>query len=418
MVTRSAVTSYLLKPVYCIMMPNDIDFSVLVHTHKEKKKNTKTSVACKFYRTKMMLLMLLTVNTGIQSCMSHTRARKILAPMSMCTQEHNPILGFAVVLLLSYDMSNGLNSNAKCKIASRQRCFAFREDQDCVLYEPPLSSKRTAGGTAAARPVKKTKCTVPTILTEAQAALPVAEYLKLLNKNVLPGIDVERSREVFEAIRNSRSKQDVAQQIGFESNKRNINQQQKALEKDIKQNWKDGGIKQAEMSAAIANEVSSWLDCLFKVAVEAGTELVTVQKCLIFVEGHILQLMNNRSRSNYDDCYSIMGYTIESSDGETRYEGPPDTTLPLFWRDLLLMAFIQGDKAVISAFKAHRQKLGGDKKNGTMGEPDTFTHLWEHVRDPEKPSKNPAADDKKFQDQWHTDEMRAAVPELRAMLAE
>lgn len=282
-----------------------------------------------------------------------------------------------------------------------------------------MSSKRTAGGTAAARPVKKTKSTVSAILTEAQAALPVAEYLKLLNKNVLPGLDVERSREVFEkAIRNSKTKQDVAQKIGFESNKQNINQQQKALEKDIKQNWHDGWQEQIDMMVGIADEVSSWLDRLFKVAVEAGTELATVQKCLIFMEGHILQLMNNRCRTRYDECFDSLEHTIKSSGGLARYNGPPDTTLPLFWRDLLLMAIIQGDKAVISAFKAHRQKLGGNYKSGMTGDADTLTHLWEHVRDAEKPSKHPAADDKKFQDEWHTDEMRAALPQLRAMLAE
>ena len=120
-----------------------------------------------------------------------------------------------------------------------------------------------------------------------------------------------------------------------------------------------------------------------------------------------MQLMNNRCRTQYDDCYDSLDYTIVSSDGDQRYDGPPDTTLYLFWRDLLLMAFIQGDKAVISAFEAHRHKLGGD-----------ISHLWEHIRDPEKPSKNSAADDEKFQDEWHTDEMRAALPELHAMQAE
>ena len=282
-----------------------------------------------------------------------------------------------------------------------------------------MSSKRTAKGTAAARPVKKMKSTVPAILTEAQAALPVAEYLKLLNKNVLPGLDVEPFREVFEkAIHISRTKQDVAHKIGFGSHVQKINQQQKALEQDINQNWHDDYQEQTETIAGVAHEVSSWLDRLFKVAVEAGKELAHVQTCLIFMEGHILQLMNNRCRIPYTDCYDILDYTIESSGGLTRYDGPPDTTLPLFWRDLLLMAIIQGDKTVISAFKAHRQELGGKSKNGKMGVPVTFTHLSEYVRDPEKPSQNPAADDEKLQDKWHTDEMRAALPELRAMLAE
>ena len=101
--------------------------------------------------------------------------------------------------------------------------------------------------------------------------------------------------------------------------------------------------------------ISDWLNQLFKIAVDRGVKLAEVQECLMFMEEFIMQMINNRCRIKYDDCTDANTDAITNSKGKVCYEGPPEWVIPRFWRDLLTMAIIQKDSAVVEEFKAYRQ---------------------------------------------------------------
>ena len=62
------------------------------------------------------------------------------------------------------------------------------------------------------------------------------------------------------------------------------------------------------------------------------------------MEGHVVAMMNDNTRCDCGDCYDCFSGIVTNSKGDSRYESPLDDVIPLFWRDLLLVAISQGDK--------------------------------------------------------------------------
>jgi len=96
------------------------------------------------------------------------------------------------------------------------------------------------------------------------------------------------------------------------------------------------------------------------------------------------------------------------------YDGPPEWVIPRFWRDLLIMAIIQ--KAVVEAFKAYRQECQDLKEDKPYHDKVMLRELLEVTRDPDNPQRIEDEYGIGFQDEWHTNAMKAALPELRALL--
>lgn len=166
----------------------------------------------------------------------------------------------------------------------------------------------------------------------------------------------------------------------------------------------------------ITDEMETWLNNLFQVGIERGLELDTIQKCLIFMEGHILALINaTQDPHYYDACFECHVYGPKFA---IRYDGSPDYVLANFWRDLLLIAIVEGDKVVLANFKAHKADIGKTARASWLKE--SLCNLLPYTPDPAQ-GKDPdeerlgAVD---WQNSWHTDAMRAAVPCLRAFLQE
>lgn len=151
----------------------------------------------------------------------------------------------------------------------------------------------------------------------------------------------------------------------------------------------------------ITGEVLAWLNDLFEVAIEGGMQLATTQKCLIFIESQMIDSMQDNCRADCCCCYDP-SYTVSDSGSSSRYQGSPDTVISCFWRDLLLMAVIQNDTAVITNFKAHSSSLGG----GTA-----LCDVLGYIRNPKK-----GANRRRYEDDWHTAAMKAAVPKLHSLL--
>ncbi len=166
----------------------------------------------------------------------------------------------------------------------------------------------------------------------------------------------------------------------------------------------------------IAEDISDWLNQLFKIAVDRGVKLAEVQECLMFMEESIMQMINNRCRIKYDDCTDANTDAITNSKGKVCYEGPPEWVIPRFWRDVLIMAIIQKDAAVIEAFKAYRQGCQELIEDKTYHDKVMLRELLEVTRDPDNPQRIEDEYGIRFQDEWHTDAMKAALPELCALL--
>lgn len=225
---------------------------------------------------------------------------------------------------------------------------------------------------------------------------------------MLPGIDDTSFKAFFQqAIDSCKAKSALQSRINFDVRKQAINASAKELKRSLKNDWHDGIDYQIECKGEIAMQAMEWLDNLFKVAIEEGLELATVQKCLVFMEGHIVTMMNDNTRCDYSNCYDCLSDTVKSSNGDTRYEGPPNVVIPLFWRDLLLVAIIQGDKALLSTFKTHRAAA---KPEGFSSYPLNLTDLLPSTPGPEHKK---GID---LQDDWHTDAMEKAMPQLREFL--
>ena len=136
----------------------------------------------------------------------------------------------------------------------------------------------------------------------------------------------------------------------------------------------------------------------------------------MFMEESIMQMINNRSRTKYDDCTDATTDAITNAKGNVCYEGPSEWVIPRFWRYLLIMAIVQKDAAVVEAFKAYRQECQELIEDKTYHDKVMLSELLEVTRDPDNPRRIEDEYGIGFQDEWHTDAMKAALPELRALL--
>ncbi|DBA97736.1 hypothetical protein WJX82_010024 [Trebouxia sp. C0006] len=222
-----------------------------------------------------------------------------------------------------------------------------------------MPPKRAATSASTTRPAKKSANKVPQGLTEASEVLPQAEFVKLVKKHVLPGLDDEAFKEVFQqAVVKFKRKNAVDQKIKLDDHKKSLKQHAKELKSSLRHDWHDGSDDQMQIKNYMTGGVLAWLNDLVEVAIEGGTQLATTQKCLVFIESQMIDSMLDNCRADFTCCYES-DYTVSDSSGNRRYQGPPDTVIPCFWRDLLLMALIQNDTAVITSFKAHSSSLGG-----------------------------------------------------------
>ena len=174
--------------------------------------------------------------------------------------------------------------------------------------------------------------------------LPQAELVELLKTHVLPGIDEASFKLVLQqALQQFRVRQESVELINSEKHHQSINEMAKKLKRA-------GYNKRHEYMEGTTDEMETWLNNLFQVGIERGLELDTIQKCLIFMEGHILALINATQDPHYfDACFECHVYGPKFA---IRYDGSPDYVLHNFWRDLLLIAIVQGDKVVLANFKA------------------------------------------------------------------
>ncbi len=231
-----------------------------------------------------------------------------------------------------------------------------------------MSPKRSASRAVVTKPSKKSK--VPAVLTEASVVLPQGQYMKLLNQHVFLGLDDAAFRDVVQqAISDFKAKDDVDQIVNFARHRTSLCGQAKELKRSLRQDWHDGFDDQIEMKGGIIQEIVDWLNDLFKLAIEKGLELAAAQKCLIFMETQMLQIMHDNCRCKYQMCYDAFGGTVTDSSGAKRYSGAPDTIIPQFWKDVLLMAIVKEDKGswrrsnlTTSALAKKQTDLGGPPK--------------------------------------------------------
>ena len=242
------------------------------------------------------------------------------------------------------------------------------------------------------------------------------EYVKLLNKHVLPGLQDEAFRSKFEqAVERFKAKNELKEAINSTKRKKEINSIAKALKKSLRSDWHDGYEDQTAYKGDIVSKVEDWLQDLFFVAVEQGRELTQVQDCLIFIEDHVLAAMNDNCRTSWSDCHDCFQISIKSSAKTARYEGMPEDVIQFLWRDLLLVAISHGDAKVLDAFKEHR----ANSKPDDWQTINSLTQLHLYVPGPEhdKHAKAHWSDMQLFDD-WHTEAMKAAMPQLKSLLSD
>ncbi len=152
-----------------------------------------------------------------------------------------------------------------------------------------MPPKRAATSASTTRPAKKSAKKVPQSLTEASEVLPQAEFVKLVKKHVLPGLDDEAFKEVFQqAVIKLKRQNAIHQKIKLDDHKKSLKQHARELKSSLKHDWHDGSDDQMQIKNYITGEVLAWLNDLFEVAIEGGTQLATTQKCLVFIESQRL----------------------------------------------------------------------------------------------------------------------------------
>ena len=222
-----------------------------------------------------------------------------------------------------------------------------------------MPPKRAASKTSAVKPA--TKVTIPQPLIKALAILPPVALAELFTDHVLPGLKDKSCKGAVEATIADMLAKDPAGQIGFKAHKKALVALSKQLKESLRRAWKHEYDEQMEFMGSMVCEVGSWLNDLFKVAVEAGAQLEVVQQCLMEMEAHMLEIMHNHCRmpfgQNLADNDEYYDCTITDSHDNLRYIGRPDVVIPRFWRDLLLMAISAGgsNKGVLDAFQRHRK---------------------------------------------------------------
>ena len=293
-------------------------------------------------------------------------------------------------MLCSEQGLNACTGYTTCSIAQDQtHCTA------CASHTMPL--KRSASRAMITKPSKKAK--VPAVLTEASVVLSQDQNMKLLNQDVLPGVDDAAFRDVVQqAISDFKAKDDVDQIVDFAGHRASLCEQAKELKRSLRQDWHDGSDDQIEMKGGIIQEIVDWLNDLFKLAIEKGLELAASQKSLIFMETQMLQIMHDNCRCEYQMCYDAFGGTVTDSSGAKRYSGAPDTIILQFWRDILLMAIMKEDKGVLETFQSHYKRTG-KKADRPWGPARNLTNVLPCTPGSKLADKPPEGD-------WHTDAMK------------
>ena len=171
-------------------------------------------------------------------------------------------------------------------------------------------------------------------------------FIKLLENTLYPALDALPTAQKT-AVSNSltvltltKPKLDA---IGYDTHKKSLDDAVRALNKDIKRNWKDGWEEQGEMMGEIAGEVLEWLPTLWRVAVNDGLELELIRKCLLLCSETIHKVANSNSRSEFGDM--DFEVTITDSKDIKIYEETHagiDHTLAWMWKEILVAASAQG----------------------------------------------------------------------------
>ncbi len=245
------------------------------------------------------------------------------------------------------------------------------------------------------------------VLKDAAELLPQEFFIELIKEHVLPEVHNEAFTGLFQqAISKFEAQDELDQIIRFDAHKESLDRQASALMISLEEDPHDGYEEQGDMRRTVGDEMVLWLSDLFRIAIEQGVQLAIVQQCLVLMEGYVVSMMESSTgRSDYSNCYEDYDTeTVTDSQGASRYEGLPDQAIPHFWRDLLLMATIQENVALIDEYKSHRNSARKNKR---------LRHVLLCTPDPERVTK---ASKRDFEDSWHTDAMKAAVPKLRALL--
>ena len=210
---------------------------------------------------------------------------------------------------------------------------------------------------------------------------------------------------------------------GKASHRSSLSKKVKAFRESVRRDYSHGYDEQLEMIGDIVVEVAAWLSELFQTAVNQGTDLIDVQRHVMYIEKHMLKVMHTNCKLGYhsycngDDTELI----ITDSAGTWRYVNTADMVIPLFWRDLLLTAIIRNNQEVLEEFQRHHRnanKTQETKANSFRDLPTTLTGLkcYVYTRDPERPEQLTGPDGQPFDDDWFTPSMKAAIPHLLAFL--
>jgi hypothetical protein len=188
------------------------------------------------------------------------------------------------------------------------------------------------------------------VLRALSSSLPPDTFIKLLENTLYPALDAlptaqktAVSNSLTVAKRDSDQTRQKLDAIGYDTHKKSLEDAVRALNKDIKRNWKDGWEEQGEMMGEIAGEVLEWLPTLWRVAVKDGLELQLIQKCLLLCTETIHKVANSNSRSEFGDM--DFEVTITDSKDIKIYEethAGVDHTLAWMWKEILVAASAQG----------------------------------------------------------------------------
>lgn len=126
-----------------------------------------------------------------------------------------------------------------------------------------MPPKRAATSASTTRPAEKSANKVPQSLTEASKVLPQAEFVKLVKKHVLPGLDDEAFKEVFQqAVVKFKRKNAVDQKIKLDDHKKSLKQHAKKLKSSLRHDWHDGLDDQMQIKNYMTGEVRDSPICL------------------------------------------------------------------------------------------------------------------------------------------------------------
>ena len=174
----------------------------------------------------------------------------------------------------------------------------------------PAERAKRAPARATAQPAATKRSKAPSamakIVGDSVTTLPPKVLQGLLKKELLPLVDaalsVEQQDAVAAAFRAAVTGQykDVAQsrQIGYEARKKDVEKRVKALESDVRRDWKYGYEEQYTMMVRICDVMVVWCQDIFAVIVveRAQKELATAHKSLACMKGIVQKMVDCNSR--------------------------------------------------------------------------------------------------------------------------